>query len=101
MAIDKILKVDAEFAALGDALASVLSDIKAKKSIGEDFSDALAILLPALSGLASFLGDVKKVDNQVYLIKCLADALEGSAPAPAPIEPPPAPAHEPAPVTHP
>jgi hypothetical protein len=70
------LNVDDEFAAAGDAVKSLISDIKAKKSITEIAANALPNLIAAVGGYSSMAADVKKVDNQVYLIKSIADALE-------------------------
>lgn len=70
------LQVADEVKALGDALKGIIVDIKAKKAIAQIATDALPGLLSAVGAFASIGADVKLVDNQVYLIKSLADALE-------------------------
>lgn len=70
------LNVDDEVKALGDALAVAIVDVRAKAPVGQDITDVVGKLVPALTGIANFAGDIKKVDNQVSLIKALADALE-------------------------
>lgn len=75
------LNVSDEYKALGDALNGLISDIKAKKTAVQDLQDLLAPLLGAVAGLQNLGADVKLVDNQVYLIRSIASALE---PAPAP-----------------
>lgn len=70
------LNVDDEVKAAGDMIKTLILDIKAKKSITAIAGDALPGLIAAVGGYASFAGDVKKSDNQVYLAKCLAEALE-------------------------
>ena len=74
------LQVADEIKALGDAISGIIVDIKAKKSIAQIASDALPGLLQAVGGMQSLGADVKLVDNQVYLVRCLAQALE-----PAPV----------------
>lgn len=70
------LNVDDEFKAAGDALAILIVDIVAKKSITQIAADSLPLLFQAVGGFSAMGVDIKKVDNQVYLAKCLADALE-------------------------
>lgn len=70
------LNVDDEVKALGDSLKVLVSDIKAKKSIAVIAADALPGLFAAVGGFQAMGADVKKVDNQVYLAKCIAEALE-------------------------
>ncbi len=72
------LNVDDEVKALGDALKVLVSDIKDKKSIAQIAADALPGLLAGVAGFAALGGDLKKVDNQAYLLKCLGDALEAA-----------------------
>jgi hypothetical protein len=70
------LNVDDEFAAAGDAIKVLIADIKAGKSIAVITGDALPNLIVAIGGYANMAADVKKVDNQIYLVKSIADALE-------------------------
>ncbi len=74
------LSVDEEIKSVGDAIKVLIMDIVAKKSIAVITADALPGLLSAISGFQVIGADIKKVDNQVYLAKCLAEALE-----PAPV----------------
>lgn len=70
------LLVDDEVKALGDALRILLVDLKAKKAAGVILSDAVAPLIAAVGGISNFGADIKKGDNQVYLVKAIVDALE-------------------------
>lgn len=70
------LNVADEVKALGDALAIIVLDVKAKKGVAQIATDALPGLLAAIGGMANIGADIKLVDNQVYLIKALAQALE-------------------------
>lgn len=70
------LSVDDEVKSLGDALSMLVSDIKAKKGTAAIIGDALPLLMSAVAGYAAIGADIKKLDNQVYLLKCLAGALE-------------------------
>lgn len=74
-----ILNVDSEFKAAGDLIYTLIKDIKAGKNVAEIAADVLPTLMIAVSGYSAFAADVKKVDNQVYLVKALADALEAKA----------------------
>jgi hypothetical protein len=78
------LNVDDEVKALADALASLASDVKNKKAIGNIVADVLPALLPAAAGLGSIGSDIQKVDNQVYVIYSLAKALEAPVPVSVP-----------------
>lgn len=78
-----VLKVDDEYVAVGQSLKNLIADIKAKKSVMQDVQDFASPLIGAIGSLAAAGVDIKKVDNEVYLLKCIADAAE--APAPAPI----------------
>lgn len=73
------LNVDDEFKAVGDVLAGLIADIKAKKPAAQIATDALPGLLAAVGSYASMAADIKKVDNQVYLVRAIAAALEPSA----------------------
>lgn len=75
------LNVDDEMKAAGDALSLLIIDIKAGKAIAAIAGDVLPGLIAAIGGYANMGADIKKVDNQVYILRCLAGALE---PAPAP-----------------
>lgn len=79
------LNVSDEFKALGDALAVLISDIKAGKTVVQDLSDAVSGLIPVIGALSAMPADIKLVDNQVYLIKALATALEPVAAPAAPV----------------
>lgn len=70
------LSVDDEIKSLGDALGILVADIKAKKSITQIAADSLPGLLSAVGGYQAAAVDIKKVDNQVYLLRALAQALE-------------------------
>ncbi len=74
------LSVDDEMKAVGDAFKVLIVDIMAKKGIATITTDALPLLLSAIGGLQSMGVDIRKVDNQVYLLRCIAEALE-----PAPV----------------
>lgn len=76
------LNVDDEVKSVADALKVLIADIQAKKPIAQIAADVLPALLSAMGSYQSVGADIKKVDNQVYLVKCLAEALE---PAPAPV----------------
>lgn len=71
------LNVDDEIKALGDALATLISDIKAKKSVAQIASDLLPGLMAAVSGYQNIGGDLKKVDDQTFLVHALSKALQG------------------------
>jgi hypothetical protein len=70
------LSVDDEIKSLGDSLKMLISDLVAKKPIAQVTGDVLPGLVAAISGYQAMGVDIKKVDNQAYLVKCLADALE-------------------------
>ena len=70
------LTVDNEIKAVGDAMKGLVADVKAGKSILTDFQDVFGVMMGALADLGNAAVDVKKVDNQAYLLKCLGDALE-------------------------
>jgi hypothetical protein len=70
------LQVDDEIKAVADAIGGLISDIKAGKTVVQDLTDALMALVPAVSALQALPADIKKVDNQVYILKSLGDALE-------------------------
>jgi len=69
------LNVDDEIKALADALAIAIVDVKAKKPIAQDLTDVAAKLIPALASLQNVQVDIKKGDNQAYVVKALSDAL--------------------------
>lgn len=69
------LQVDDEIKAMGDALKSLIVDIKAKKSVAVIAADALPNLIAAAAGFANFTADIKKPDDEAYLAKCIAEAL--------------------------
>lgn len=70
------LQVDDEVKAVGDAIAGLVADIKAGKSVIVDAEDAFNALVGAVAGLKNIVVDIKKVDNQAYLAYALAKALE-------------------------
>lgn len=70
------LNVDDEIKSLGDSLGLLISDLKAKKSVTQIAADVLPGLLGAIGQFQAAGVDIKKVDNQVYLAKVLAMALE-------------------------
>lgn len=72
----KQLNVADEFASLGDALNKLISDIRAKKSATQIATDVFPGLMQAVMGMDQMIGDIKLVDNQVYIIKSIADAFE-------------------------
>lgn len=74
-----ILNVDDEVKVLGDVVAMLISDVKAGKTVLQDFEDAIGQLVVSVSAFANINVDLKKVDNQAYLLKSLADSLEPKA----------------------
>lgn len=72
----QVLNVDDEIKALGDAFKGLIMDIKAGKSVISDLSDAILVVVPAVQSVVNAPVDLKKVDNQAYLLWCLANALE-------------------------
>ena len=71
------LNVSDEFKAAGDAIAALVSDIKASKATAAIVSDVLPLLVSAVGGYANFAADIKIADNQTYLAYAIAKALEG------------------------
>lgn len=69
------LNVSPEVQALGQALATAISDIKAKKGAMPTVEDVGAQLLPALAGMANVAVDIKTPDNIAFLVYQLASAL--------------------------
>lgn len=76
MAQQVSLTVDDEVKALGDAIAGLIADIKGKKALSAVLADSIPNLMAAVGGFAAFGGDLKKGDNQIYLVKCIAEPLE-------------------------
>lgn len=70
------LNVDDEFKAAGDMIGTLIADLKAKKTVAQISTDVLPGLVLAMSGYANFAADIKKADNQVYLLRAIATALE-------------------------
>ncbi len=70
------LQVDDGVKAVGDALAMLISDLKAKKSTAQIVSDALPLLAQAIGGLGTLGADLKKVDNQAYILRAIGIVLE-------------------------
>lgn len=69
------LQVDDEVAALGDLVVQEIADIKAKKGIAVELTDAIPAAI-SLAGSYQKLGaDLKNPDDIAYLVKCLAGAL--------------------------
>lgn len=75
------MNVDDEFFAAGDAIGILIADISAKKDVATITADALPKVVQAIAGYANFAADIKKVDNQLYLLRSILNAVE---PAPAP-----------------
>lgn len=78
-----LLLVDDEYMAVGQSLKNLITDIKLKKSVMQDVQDFASPLIGAIGSLASAGADIKKVDNEIYLLKCIAEAAEAPVPAPA------------------
>lgn len=74
------LQVDDEMKAAGDALGLLIADIKAGKTVAQIAADVLPGLVSAVGGYASMATDIKKPDNQLYLLRGILAAVE---PAPA------------------
>lgn len=74
------LNVDDEMKAAGDAIAMIIADVKSGKGAAAIATDALPLLISAVSGYSNMGKDILKVDNQVYLVRAIAMGLE---PAPA------------------
>lgn len=72
------LQVDDEIKAIGDAIGGLITDIKAGKGVLQDAEDAFNALVGAVASLKNIAVDIKKVDNQAYLVYALAKALEPS-----------------------
>lgn len=70
------LAVDDEVKALGDAIGVLIADIKAGKTIMQDFTDTFALLIGAVGSMQSLPVDIKKVDNQAYLGMVFAKQFE-------------------------
>lgn len=70
------LNPDPEYKAIGDAIAGLISDIKAGKSALIDAEDAFQALVGSVASLANVAADAKKVDNQVYLLKAILESFE-------------------------
>jgi hypothetical protein len=79
MAQQVVLNVDDEVKVLGDVIGGLIADVKAGKTVLQDFEDAIAQLVVSVSAFSNLGADIKKVDNQAYLLKSLADALEPKA----------------------
>lgn len=73
------LLVDDEFKAAGDLLALLVKDLKAGKGVAELTADVLPQLIAVIGAYSKLAEDVKKVDNQVYLLKSLMASLEPQA----------------------
>ena len=73
------LMVADEVKALGDSLGMLIADIKAGKGLAAIVADVLPGLLSAVGGYADVPADMKSVDNQIYLARILAMALEPKA----------------------
>lgn len=65
-----------EIIAIGSALSDVIGAIKAKKSALEDAQAALPGLISAMAGISNVGADLKKPENQVYLLWAIVQALE-------------------------
>ena len=76
-----ILEVSDEVKALADALGLMVADIKAGKAAAAIVADCLPGLVAAVGGYAAAAADIKLVDNQIYLLRVLAQTLEAPAPA--------------------
>jgi hypothetical protein len=74
-----ILNVDDEVKVLGDVIGGLIADVQAGKTVLQDFENAIGKLVVSVSEFSNLGADLKKVDNQAYLLKCLADALEPKA----------------------
>lgn len=78
------LNVDDEIKALADAVGTLFADIKAGKTLAQDLTDALGGVVAGVTGLANIVGDIKKVDNQTYLLHAILTQLEPVVPATTP-----------------
>lgn len=72
------LSVNGEFQAAGAALAALYGDIVAKKSISQIIADTLPAALSATAAVGDFAGDISRVDNQVYLLRCILLSMPGA-----------------------
>lgn len=77
------MNVDDEFAAAGDLIAILIADISAKKDVATIAADALPKAIAVVGAYQNFAADIKKVDNQLYLLKVILGALEPAAPVAA------------------
>jgi hypothetical protein len=75
------LSVSPEFVAAGSAIGSIIADVVAKKTAAVVAGDALPNLIAAVGEYSAFATDIKLVDNQVYLLRCILLAVEPAAPA--------------------
>ncbi len=71
------LNVDNEVKAVADALGLLIADLKAKKSINMIIADVLPGVISAISSYQTVGAEMNSVDNQVYVAKVIAQALEG------------------------
>lgn len=76
------LQVDDEVAALGDLVVLEVADIKAKKGIAVELTDAIPAVISLAGNYQKLSADLKSPDDIAYLVKCIAGAL-----IPAPVVP--------------
>ena len=70
------LQVSDEFKAAGDLIGALIADIMAHKPITTIAGDALPNLMAVLGSYSAFAADYKIVDNQIYLLKKILEAVE-------------------------
>lgn len=69
------LQVDDEVKSLGDVIVQEVADIKAKKGLAIELSDAVPALLALGGNYAKLPADAKNPDDLAYLVKCIASAI--------------------------
>lgn len=69
------LSVDDEVAALGDVVVQEIADIKAKKGIVVELTDAIPAAISLAGNYQKLSADLKSPDDIAYLVRCLASAL--------------------------
>lgn len=78
------LQVSDEVKQIVDGLALEWADIKAKKGLAVELTDAMPIVMAALSNYQRLAEDIKQADNVAYLCQVLAKLLLPAPAAPAP-----------------
>lgn len=81
MASPITLSCSSEFIAAGNAIGALIGDLVAKKTVAQISGDVLPQALAAVGGSTNISTDIKAIDNQIYLLRCILLAVEANAPA--------------------